>query len=99
MQGERIAFTPDGTHTVFKRDTVLCNLMLYIIMHESQAAVAMVQTVGINFEGYNKKQVDKDVLDLKVQTMVGHPNEERFKHMVGSKILNDLPMKVEYVTT
>ena len=29
---------------------------------ESQAALAMVQNVWNNFEGYTKKQVDKDIL-------------------------------------
>ena len=57
MQGEWILQPPDGTPIVFKRDTVLWNLMSYINMLESQVGVWMVQTAQKNFKGFTKNQV------------------------------------------
>ena len=55
MKVEWIAYTPDGTTTVFKRYTALYNSMTYINVKQSQAAVTMVQTVQNDFEGCKKK--------------------------------------------
>lgn len=57
MQGEWILQPPDGTPIVFKRDTVLWNLMSYINMLESQVGVWMVQTAQKNFKGFTKNQI------------------------------------------
>ena len=37
-------------------------------------------------------------MDQKLRSMIGHTTEERFKHMVSSKLSNNYPIKVEYVT-
>ena len=58
----------------------------------------MVQIVRNNFEDYTNNQLDKAILAQKFQAMVGHPTEERFNHMVKSKLLNIFPIKVEYFT-
>ena len=42
----------------------------------------MIQIVRNNFEDYTKNQLDKAVLAKKIQSMVGHPTEERFNNMV-----------------
>ena len=52
----------------------------------------MVQMERNNFEDYTNKQVEKTILDRKFQAMVLHPTEDRFKHMVISKILNNSPI-------
>ena len=59
----------------------------------------MSQMVWETFEGYTNNQVEKAILNFKVQAMLGHPNYERFKPMVISKLLNDYPIKVEDVTS
>ena len=40
----------------------------------------------------------KYILVQTFRLMVGHPTEERFKHILSSKLLNNLPIKVEDVT-
>ena len=53
--------------------------MSWINMQESKLAIAMVQMIQNNFEGYTKKQAKKAILDHTVQEMVGHPTDERLK--------------------
>ena len=59
----------------------------------------MVQTMRNHFEGCTNNQVEKSILDHKVHKVVWHPTEERFKHMVSSKLLNNYPINVEDITT
>ena len=58
----------------------------------------MVQTVQKNFLCSTKNQVEKDILNCKVQAIVVNPTEKRLKEMVISKLLKNSPIKVEDVT-
>ena len=65
--------TPQGKEIVFRKDTGMCEGMMYVDMHEHQEGVAMLETVQKNFEGYTKKQVENAILAHKIQAMVAHP--------------------------
>ena len=74
-----IVYTHEGVKVKFKRDTNICNHITYIYMRCHLEAFAMVQTACKNFEGYTKKKVEKDILNRKVQVMIGHPANDKFK--------------------
>ena len=53
--------------------------MPYIYMRDHSEVFEMVQKLRNNFEGYTKKQVEKNILDNTVQVIIGHPTEDNFK--------------------
>mmetsp|Transcript_4507 Transcript_4507/g.6406 ORF Transcript_4507/g.6406 Transcript_4507/m.6406 type:complete len:231 (-) Transcript_4507:100-792(-) len=71
--------TPQGKKIVFKQDTGLCNCIPYIDMRKVSEAVAMVQTVRGNFEGFTKKEVEKAIQARRLQAMMAHPSDAEFK--------------------
>ena len=58
----------------------------------------MVQTLRNYFEGYTKKQFEKDILDNTVQVIIGHPTEDNFKKILVQKILTNSPVILDYIT-
>ena len=58
----------------------------------------MVQKLRDNFEGYTKKQVEKNILDNTVQVIIGHPTEHNFKQIVSQKILTNFPVILDDIT-
>ena len=72
--------------------------MPYIGMLEHKEAFALVQTVCKNFEGYTKRQAKQAILVRKAQAMVGHPTDDKFKHMVSSKSTTNCRVNVNDVT-
>ena len=44
----------------------------------------MLETVKANFEGYTKKQVERSVLARRLQSMLAHPPDEKFKELVSN---------------
>ena len=93
-----IVTTPQGDEIRFKRDTGLCNRMLYIDLRESRAGVIMLETLQKNFEGFTKKQVKKAILAREAQAMVAHPPDEKFKQMVSHESLRNCSVKVDDIT-
>ena len=59
--------TPQGDVIRFKRDTGLCNRMLYTNLCESRAGVIMLETVRKKSKGFTKKQVKKAILAREIQ--------------------------------
>ena len=53
--------------------------MIYFDMRYQTEAFAMMHTVCKNFHGYTKNQGEKAILYCKVQAMIGHLTEEKFK--------------------
>ena len=68
-------------------------------MRENENGIVMLKTVRENFEGYTKKQVGKAILARKVQAMVEHPPDKKFKQMVSHGNLSNCNVTVEDVTT
>ena len=90
--------TPQGKEIVFRKYTGLCEGMPYIDMREHQEGVTMLETVRKNFEGYKKKQVENAILARKMQAMVAHPPDEKFKDMVSHKSLSNFRVRVYDIT-
>ena len=55
----------------------------------------MLETVRKNFEGYTKKQVENAILARKIQAMVAHTPDQKFKDMVSHKILSNCRVRVD----
>ena len=43
-------------------------------------------TVGKNYEGFTRREVEKDVLDRKAHGRVGNPSDAEFMKMVSKKL-------------
>ena len=83
---------------MFRKDTGLCEGMPCIDMREHQEGVAMLETVRKNFEGYTKKQVENVILVRKMQAMVAHPPDDKFKDMVRHESLPNCRVRVDEIT-
>ena len=89
-----------GTELILQRDTGLCDRFPYLDMEslktryrgnkKAQDAVALVQTVRQNFEGFTKKEVDQAFLARDAQAMTGYPSEKDYTTLVseGTNVKN-----------
>ena len=77
---------PDGTHNggtrlTLKRDTGLCDRFPYLDMEDlckNHKALAMIQTVRKNMEGYTKREIERAMLARDAQAMMGSPSEREY---------------------
>ena len=60
-----VVHASNGPDIVFKRDTVICNGMLYLYTRKIQPGCAMLQTFRKNFDGFTRK---KNVYPIQVST-------------------------------
>ena len=59
---------------------------------EAEAAVALVQTVRGNYEGYTKKEVLKAKEERRAQAMMGNPSKKDYKTMVSNNLIPECPI-------
>ena len=90
-----VVIAPNGKCITFKRDTGLCNRMTYIDLRQKHERIAMLETVRANFKGYTKKQVEKAILARRMQSMIAHPPDEKYKELVSSQSLLDSGVNVD----
>eukprot|EP00970_Alexandrium_tamarense_P013771 scaffold3678_cov106-Alexandrium_tamarense.AAC.5 len=96
--GEWVVTSPKGERIVFKRDTGLCDRLPYVNVRKNRNALAMIQMVRDSYEGFTKKEIEMATLARKVQAMVGHPTDPKFKDMVSNKVISNCPIKVIGIT-
>ena len=75
---------PDGQVLTLKKDKGLCEGFPYLDIKENKQAIAMIQTVRDNYEGYTKREVQEATLARKAQLNLGCPTEKEFAKMVSS---------------
>ena len=87
-----------GKTITFTLDTDTCEGMSYVNLNESEAAMAMVQTVRYNYEGYTKREVKEARRARNVQAMIVHPTDEDYHTMVSHNCLRNCPVKPVHIT-
>ena len=70
----------------------------YLDIRENHDALAMIQTVRDNFGMFIEKQVEKAIAARDMQARLAHPTEDKFKHMVSSKSLDNCSVVADDVT-
>ena len=76
--------SPEGKIITFKVDMgdTLTKGMPYLDMRDKQA-VALLNTVRDNFEGYTKRQIQKAIEARKLQAKLAYPTDEKLMEMVS----------------
>jgi len=65
---------------------------------EAKAAVALVQTVRGNYEGYTKGEVLKAKEARRAQAMMGNPSKKDYKTMVSNNLIPECPITSTDIT-
>ena len=65
---------------------------------EAEAAVALVQTVRGNYEGYTKGKVLQVKEARRVQAMMGNPSKKDYKTMVSNNLIPECPITSTDIT-
>ena len=86
--------TPRGEVIVFKRDTGVCNRMLYIDLREHAEGLVMCETVQKNMDMFTKKDIERAELARVVQRQLGHPTNEHMKNIVSQRSLKNIPIRI-----
>ncbi len=89
--------TPKGEKIVLKLGVGLCKGMPYIDLRESHG-FAMIKTVRGNYEGFAKREVQRDIEAHQTQVMVAYPTNKSFKQMVSNKNLENSNIRVQDIT-
>ena len=98
-QGFRITYdSDDGFYTVSDRRGASVRFVededgLPCI--EVETAVAFVQTVRNNFEGFTKREVEKAKLARLAAGRLGHPSARDMEYLVSNKSLSDMPFDLK----
>ncbi len=75
----------------------MCRGFPYIDM-QSTDAVAMIQTVCQQYEGFTKHKVQDVTAARKAQAMTGHPTDTQFLKMVSNNFIKNCPVKPDHIT-
>ena len=84
-RGAWLVTSPEGKIITFTVDTdedSLTKGMPYLDMRDKQA-VALLNTVRDNFEGYTKRQIQKAIEARKLQAKLAYPTDEKLMEMVS----------------
>ena len=83
-RGTWLVTSPEGKVITFNTDVGggLMNGMPYLDMRDKEA-VALLNTVRDNFEGYTKRQIQKAIEARKLQAMLTYPTDEKLMEMVS----------------
>jgi hypothetical protein len=96
--GNWIITTPHGKEiTLHQEENSVCRGFPYIDM-QSNAAMAMIQTVCQQYEGFTKREVQDAIVARKAQAMTGHPTDAQFLEMVRNNTIKNCPIKPEHIT-
>jgi hypothetical protein len=74
----------------------VCRGFPYIDM-QSTDAMAMIQTVCQQYEGFTKRKVQDATAARKAQAMTGHPTNTQFLKMVSNNSIKNCPVKPEHI--
>ena len=61
--------------------------MSYVELNKTDFGVMAVQTLRKRSEGYNEQEVKNKKLACKLQVMVGHPTDRKYKDVLSKKLL------------
>ncbi len=75
----------------------MCHGFPYINM-QSTNAVAMIQTVCQQYEGFTKRKVQDATAACKAQAMTGHPIDAQFLKLVRNNSIKNCPVKPGHIT-
>ena len=75
----------------------MCRGFPYINM-QSTDAVAMIQTVRQQYEGFTKCKVQDATAARKAQAMTSHPTDTQFLKMVSNNSIKNCPVKPQHIT-
>jgi hypothetical protein len=96
-RGNWIVTTPHGKEITFHQEVNgVCRAFLYINM-QSKAAMAMIQTVCQQYEGFTKHEVQDAIAARKAQAMTGHPSNAQFLEMARNNTIKNCPIKPEHI--
>jgi hypothetical protein len=91
--------TPHGKEITFHREkNSMCRGFPYINM-QSKAAMAIIQMVRQQYEGFTKREVQDAITARKAQAMTGHPTNAQFLEMVKNNTLKNCPIKPEHISS
>jgi hypothetical protein len=95
--GNWIVTTLQGREITFHQEkNGVCRGFPYIDM-QSLDAVAMIQTVRQQYEGFTKREVQDATTARKAQAMTGHPTDTQFLKMVCNNSIKNCPIKPKHI--
>ena len=76
----------------------MSEVMPYLDVHGNHDAFVMIQTVYEKFGMFTEKQVENSIESRDIQARMSHPNNEKFKLLVSSKLLDNCSAVASDVT-
>ena len=83
---------------MFKNDTGICEGMPYLYVRDNHEALVLLQTVCEKFGLFTERQVNRAIASRDIQVHVAHPTDEKFKHTVSGKSLDNFSIVSNDVT-
>ena len=93
-----VVTTPERKCLLFKKDTGMCEGMPYLDVQDNHEALVLLQTVREKFVLFTERQVNLAIASRDIQARVAHPTDEKFKHMISRKSLDNCTIVFNDVT-
>ena len=92
------ATTSEFNCILFKKDNCMFEGMPYLDVQDNHEELVLLQTVCENFGLFTERQVNRAIASRDMQARVAHPTDEKFKHMVSGKCLDNCSIVTNDVT-
>ena len=83
---------------MFKKDTGMCKGMPYLDVRDNHEALVLLQTFREKFGLFTERQVNCAIASHDMQARVAQPTDEKFKHMLSGKSLDNCSIVANYFT-
>jgi hypothetical protein len=88
----------NGLPYIDLKDSEQNTAALLIQTGSEEAAIAFVQTVQQNYEGFTKKEVQQAKEARRAMGLIGNPSKNNFKGMVSNNIITNCPVTTTAIT-